>query len=108
MVLLLPLQFAWGVAAAYCQHEGSASQGAGHFGHHEHVHQGELKKMAGSKLVVDNDCGVCHGSGAGAPSVTALATDTMPMTQKATGVLTLGHPSAPGGPPDRPQWIRLA
>ncbi len=105
--LLLPLQFAWGVAAAYCQHESSTSQGAAHFGHHEHVHKGELKKAAGVKLVVDNDCGVCHGSTAAVPNL-AVALDAIPATEEAVSSLTRGHPSAPGGPPDRPQWIRLA
>jgi len=107
--LLLPLQFAWGVAAAYCQHEVSTSQGAAaHFGHHEHVHHGEPKKPAAGKLVIDSDCGACHGSGTAAPSVAISVTDALPVMEKASGSLTLGHPSAPGGPPERPQWIRLA
>ena len=106
--LLLPLQFAWGVTAAYCQHETATSQGAAHFGHHEHVHHGELKKPASGKLVIDNDCGACHGSGTAAASVGLAVADTLPVMEQAVGGLTLGHPSAPGGPPDRPQWIRLA
>ena len=105
---LLPLQFAWGVAAAYCQHESPTSQAAAHVGHHEHVHKGELEKPAGGKLVVDNDCGVCHGSGTAASSVQVSASEFRPATVQATGVLILGHPSAPEGAPERPQWIRLA
>ena len=106
--LLLPLQLAWGVAAAYCQHESPTTQSAAHFGHHEHVHHGELKKPAGTKLVIDNDCGACHGSGTAALSVVVSVTDAMQTMERAAASLPLGHPSPPGGPPDRPQWISLA
>ena len=53
--LLLPLQVAWGAAAAYCEHE-TTTQGAKHFGHHQHehkadVHDAEAKKPMVKKLV---------------------------------------------------------
>ena len=34
LMILLPLQTAWGVAALFCQHESSSAQW--HWGHHEH------------------------------------------------------------------------
>ncbi len=64
MLVILPLQFCYAVAAMYCQHENV--QGAGHFGHHAHVHQGvdhgggAGKADQKAKLVVDNDCSGCH------------------------------------------------
>ncbi|WP_409241968.1 cation efflux protein, CzcI family [Curvibacter microcysteis] len=108
VAVLLPLQLSWGVAAAYCQHETTASA-AQHFGHHSHVHdQGdEAPSLSSAKLMTDLDCGACHASSvavlpafealppAGAPTVTPAS----PSPQGA---------SAPQRAPDRPQWLRLA
>ncbi|MEJ8855895.1 cobalt-zinc-cadmium resistance protein [Variovorax robiniae] len=67
LLAILPLQFSWGAAAAYCRHEAGA--GAPHFGHHEHqakasstdhVKDGKLKTIADG----DDDCGMCHASAA--------------------------------------------
>lgn len=64
MLVILPLQFCYAVAAMYCQHENV--QGSGHFGHHAHAHQGgdhgggAGKVEQKSKLVADNDCSGCH------------------------------------------------
>ncbi|OWQ92240.1 hypothetical protein CDN99_07835 [Roseateles aquatilis] len=76
LLILLPLQLSWAVAATYCQHE--ADPAASHIGHHQHEHHG-LKasddtsatdatgKVAKAKngaqpapAGVDNDCGSCH------------------------------------------------
>ncbi len=67
MMLLLPLQWSWAAAAAYCEHETGVA--AGHLGHHEHKHEadgsdnGSQAGKPASKLLVDNDCSVCHLSG---------------------------------------------
>jgi len=63
MLVILPLQFCYAVAAMYCQHE--SGQGANHFGHHAHAHQGgdhgsAAKAEQKVKLSVDNDCSGCH------------------------------------------------
>lgn len=62
LMLLLPLQATWGMAASYCQHEQEAN--IGHFGHHTHQHKanaGNLEKAKSSASVgVDGDCEVCH------------------------------------------------
>jgi hypothetical protein len=65
MMLLLPLQATWAVAASICDHEtGTAS----HFGHHEHQHHGaEVENGADDAGTQPGayhaDCGVCHGVG---------------------------------------------
>lgn len=107
LALLLPLQFAWGAAASYCQHEtsGAAVQ---HLGHHEHVHQAETKQPVSSKLVVDNDCASCHAT------CSAVASELAANAELPTGVGALpvppseAHTSALARAPDRPQWLRLA
>ena len=66
LFLILPVQFGWAVAAGYCQHERGGS--LGHFGHHEHQHQGKASPSADdtakhSKIGIqadDPDCAFCH------------------------------------------------
>lgn len=58
LAVLLPLQFAWGAVAGYCQHESGGR--SHHFAHHEHVHKAESEKAADGKLVQDHNCGSCH------------------------------------------------
>lgn len=66
LLVILPLQFSYAVAASYCQHESGTH--AGHFGHHVHVHQDgdheghDGKGKPKSKLLIDNDCTGCHWS----------------------------------------------
>lgn len=65
LLVLLPLQSFWAVAATYCAHEqGAASQ---HFGHHEHRHHGAAAKVDGAEADARNvqsggdlDCAFCH------------------------------------------------
>ena len=105
--VLLPLQFAWAGAAAYCQHETTPSQSR-HFGHHEHAHKASAEQPASTKLAGDNDCGTCHAAGA-------------PVMFEANEILLIASASATVDPqpspalldalaraPDRPQWLRLA
>jgi hypothetical protein len=78
LLAILPLQYAWSAAAAYCGHEQEQSQ---HFGHHAHQHNaqagshdgdgdggdgdnagdddGGTGKLPGSAKV-HADCAVCH------------------------------------------------
>lgn len=60
VLLLLPFQWAWAAASAYCVHEPSTA--ASHWGHHEHKCRDAHAKdgKAGSKAAVDADCSVCH------------------------------------------------
>ena len=72
LLLVLPLQLSWAVAAVYCQHE-AVAQVSGHMGHHEHQHaQGDDAASAEAKTnaperdagdkpqCVDDDCAYCH------------------------------------------------
>jgi len=113
LALLLPLQFAWGAAAAYCGHETNA-QAAQHFGHHQHVHQAEAgqsseaKKAVDGKLAYDNDCGACHASATVliAPTLGELS---VPLPASSLAFAVVPSPSsALARAPDRPQWPGLA
>lgn len=131
LAIVLPLQFAWAGAAAYCGHEPDGVA-ARHFGHHSHAHHdggdagdangdasgdraGPAAKSDGKHgdkpsayQAPDLDCAVCHlAASTAVPSVADLA-------PAITGA-TFGHPllralfrSAPDALPDRPQWSRLA
>ncbi len=78
LLVLLPLQFSWAVAATYCQHE---SRTSGHIGHHEHRHQADASggaetasggdsstddeganKRKAALAGIDGDCDYCHFS----------------------------------------------
>ncbi len=66
VMLLLPVQWTWAAAAAYCAHETGVA--AKHMGHHEHKHQQSQadagKPSPDGKLTVpgglDSDCHFCH------------------------------------------------
>ncbi|RZL38374.1 MAG: hypothetical protein EOP35_05950 [Rubrivivax sp.] len=71
LLVLLPLQFSWGAAAAYCQHESAGA--ARHLGHHPHEHKAEVGKTSLSDAAqleahkahkagqpCDSDCAFCH------------------------------------------------
>ncbi len=109
LALLLPLQFAWGAAAAYCQHE-TGTQAARHFGHHAHEHPADAgaKKPAGTKLAVDNDCMACHASGTALAGELPACLPALAQTGRLAAPPLDAHTSAPARAPDRPQWRRLA
>jgi hypothetical protein len=112
LLVLMPFQFTWGAAAAYCEHE--SSKETRHFGHHVHTHgeaglQAQGKKpLPGDKNTpekpgLDNDCGTCHLSGAKPVSssivvVAALATDAM-----SSLIEQMFSTRAPDHP-ERPNW----
>jgi hypothetical protein len=60
LLVLLPLQFSWTAAAAYCAHEQEVTMQ--HFGHHVHKHEkaGDSAKDASQKAKADTDCDYCH------------------------------------------------
>jgi hypothetical protein len=61
LLCVVPFQFAWATAGAYCQHETGAAPK--HFGHHAHHHQANAEKTETSYKVgkLHPDCGSCHG-----------------------------------------------
>ncbi|WP_066343591.1 hypothetical protein [Azohydromonas lata] len=109
LLMLLPLQFVWGAAAAYCGHETAPT--AQHFGHHVHVHK-SARADDGAKApadlgLADNDCPVCHLGGPPLPPGVAVfvCTQAAPPQHPAVGV---PDSSAPPGTPERPNWLLAA
>lgn len=105
--LLLPLQFAWAGAASYCQHETNPAQ-TKHFGHHQHMHKAGAEKTAGSQLLTDTDCGVCHATGAPMMVEAPAFKGPQLMLVDSPPADTRPVPSALARVPYRPQWSRLA
>lgn len=106
VAMLLPLQFAWSAASAYCQHETSAQQSK-HFGHHFHAHKGEVKKASDSKLMADSDCASCHASASAAIPTQLDGCDFESASLSTEVVASPTFSSALARAPDRPQWLRL-
>ena len=106
LLLILPFQLNWAVAAAYCQHE-EASQSKWHFGHHEHHHQSSTKAGHDKKAVIDTDCGVCHLVSAAMACGQPLRLDTVDRAQTPPVSHALKLTSSSTRAPDRPQWRRL-
>jgi hypothetical protein len=106
VAMLLPLQFAWSAASAYCQHETSEQQSK-HFGHHFHAHKGEVKKSTDSKLMADSDCASCYASTAAAIPTRLDGHDFAVSSLTAEAVAPLPFSSVLARAPDRPQWLRL-
>ena len=81
LLVMLPLQFTWAAAAAYCQHEQVPS--VRHLGHHEHEHQGaqgahqakavDPDAAKAAMVFGDSDCGYCQLSAAKPLQVQGLA-----------------------------------
>jgi hypothetical protein len=105
--LLLPVQFAWAGAAAYCGHETTPAQ-TRHFGHHEHVHQASSEVPSGGQLAIDADCGVCHAPGSLLPPEALGVDATAPSSSAAVPHPLRPLPTTLARAPDRPQWLRLA
>jgi hypothetical protein len=104
--VLLPLQFAWSAASAYCQHEITEEQSK-HFGHHFHAHKGEVKKSSDSKLMADSDCAACHASAAASTPTRIVLPDFAVASIATRAMPSLPFSSALARAPDRPQWPRL-
>lgn len=107
--MLLPFQFAWNVAAAYCAHEkGAAAQ---HVGHHTHVHTaGEVidaDQKPGTLSPADADCATCHLSGMTLPPDVL---ELIPHAPRAAPLDLHAWPRLPAiaDVPERPDWLRAA
>ncbi|RZI40210.1 DUF2946 domain-containing protein [Herbaspirillum sp. HC18] len=100
---LLPLQFSWGVAAAYCQHEGEKT--TQHFGHHPHQHdiRQDVPDDGGKAAGGHADCGYCQLSGH-PPFLSATPQFIMPDSlTRAESPALLYSSHIPDGPL-RPDW----
>lgn len=104
---IIALQFSWTAVSAYCTHEtGRAAQ---HFGHHQHVEDGDEVPVASKdapsvvkKFAVHAHCASCHHA--------TVAIDTwhaplyMQWTSAAPIIEVLPLTSIYTSPPERPQW----
>lgn len=110
LLTILPIQYAWSMAAVYCQHE----QGkVTHFGHHGHQHQVQADDQSDhgtpskAKANAHGDCEVCHHA------VQASVLDHVAVAAPAAAsgyaapsyFLYLSHIAE--GPP-RPNWLLVA
>lgn len=115
LLFVLPLQFSWAAAAAYCGHEPAPART--HTGHHAHAHAASVAdasqaqsdgvaKAQASPSGVDHDCGFCHlGCAQPLPS----QAPSLPLGARDTIAAPATPSFASRGPdhPDRPDW-RLA
>lgn len=121
-LLVLPIQFCWAAAAAYCLH-GTPGHETAHFGHHEHRHV-EAPSSAGAHAsgdaahtdasqaeadlqasLLDDDCAFCHlGHLQAVGSVVAhvRAVTGQAVTDPPMQALTAPRPSRH----ERPNWQR--
>ena len=107
LLILLPFQFTWSVAAGFCMHETGAA--AKHFGHHFHVHHAgkDGKAAAPAGQVVDNDCAACHLDGPSLPPALPLISTSQAPAVFETSVV-IAPLSAPPSLPERPNWTSPA
>ena len=105
LLVLLPIQFCWAVAAAYCQHEQGTTT---HFGHHEHKHEAAQSDDDGSQnslgtVQAHADCVSCHGTMA---AITLIALPLQPYVPAVIAddfnVVTIKTISPDR--PERPKW----
>ncbi len=96
MLLVLPFQFSWAAAAAYCRHEGGVA--VQHFGHHQHEHESQGKTDGAKSLknkastIVDDDCSICHLSTVPSP-VSEHVTFEVPLVEILGFVYSLRYDS---------------
>ena len=113
LLLILPVQFGWAAAAGYCQHEHGGS--LGHFGHHEHQHQGKpaaaaddgVKHQEAGIQADDPDCAFRH-LGCAQPLTSQAAFAPAPLNE---AVVREAPPRFDAWLPsliERPNWTPLA
>jgi hypothetical protein len=112
MLLLLPIQFVWGAATGYCQHETRTADT--HFGHHVHEHQAKLATRLKDSAEVDRsiggdhlDCPSCHLTSVSAvlyqvPLMAGSQADLLPVADEQPHRSFLRHRI------ERPNWRRAA
>ena len=111
LLLVVPLQLAWGAVSAYCEHETEAT--TDHFGHHVHKHEQHSSTntidprddtQAGN---FDMDCGVCHAACSvalcGEVATLSFSASDFALTPAPSFHLTLFSSK-----PERPKWLGLA
>lgn len=110
LLLVLPFQMVWGMAAPYCAHEATTeagAQGSKHFGHHEHEHQdrGEISPGfdEGGTGAYHADCESCHLGCSATSPIPDLSFSSLPRGALVAGLTFAFTSYIPSGPerPDR-------
>jgi hypothetical protein len=111
LLVLLPLQFTWALAADYEVHDGS--EHSMHLWHHDHAHgHGDAQDApegdagAGGPSI-DADGHHCHGQCSAMPAPACLVPALLSRTSVDSRSDVHGGAYAPPRP-ERPQWARLA
>ncbi len=109
LLLLLPLQSAWSVAAQFCQHESNST--VQHFGHHQHLahasDQLESITLDGKKIPVDHGDHLHHsdlGALSNAPQLNMVMLEQWAMPLPHAPPL---YQSPLLARPDHPSWLPL-
>lgn len=108
---IIALQFSWTTVAAYCMHEtGRAAQ---HFGHHQHVEDGDEFPVAAKdtpsvvkKFAVHTHCASCHHATVAIDTWHAPLYLQWASAAPDTDIVLLS--SIYTSPPERPQWNSAA
>ncbi len=108
LLIVLPLQFSWAAASAYCSHE--SGSGAMHFGHHIHKHTendtAEIKVFGKAAKLSHADCATCH-FGCAAPCMQVMVA-ALEHASPVNFTEPLEHASHIPPLPDRPDRSRAA
>ncbi|MBP6422352.1 MAG: DUF2946 family protein [Propionivibrio sp.] len=106
LLVLLPLNAAFAVAAGFCQHQKESPQAA-HFGHHMHQHDRSADKVPDTGTQIDSDCGFCQLSFSSfVPALSPTLGDNSPRQLVAPPVAEFRSTTV--DPFDRPPLARLA
>jgi len=110
LAILLPIQFAWAGAAAYCAHEDGnqpVSATRWHIGHHAHGHgsaDARQDTAKPAKALPDADCAACHFPGSHGVIAQAILPGSHHFATLRYPPREAGFGSIPARVPDRPQW----
>lgn len=107
LLAVLPFQFSWAAAAAYCQHDGEKT--VQHFGHHTHQHdaQTDTPNETEPGVKFHSDCGYCHLFGQAPFVMTALTVAVETGGTQAEALFPRYSSHIPDGL-QRPDWRLVA
>ncbi len=109
LMLVVPLQLAWGAVAAYCEHEGEAM--SDHFGHHAHEHDSSTKTIEPSDGTDTSNFDLDSGAGHVADSIvlcSGIADLNFDGSNCVLRPAASFHLTFFSAKPERPKWSGLA
>lgn len=111
LIVLLTLQFSWGVVAGYCTHE--TGRAASHWGHHPDTNPSDQLASAvkdgaadASKTSAHTHCASCAHGALSIDSLVGMAHP--PVAEAAPVSIERMLSSSYTTPPERPQWAAAA